>query len=279
MSSSTHALVVVVALVAVVVVVCVPETTAADNNQNPVKEPRAARTRREQGKPGTESTTDPNGIPDTEPTTEVTPSCTGTGENECAALTNSKCDEKEKACRCLPPYDVFDDENFYCGRVTFLNHPCEYTSECAAANEYSICNKQKTCVCGEGYLEEELFDFGPQCISREKSDGPGGVDTAMIGVLAGLALMFVIICVVLRLFSKARFRENRSIFNTPNPRLMNASLFKDIDVSGRRGSALSTASATGSTHGQTAPPAGPKTPSPVRETKKAETTVAIETVD
>ncbi|KAG7160625.1 hypothetical protein Hamer_G024754 [Homarus americanus] len=26
---------------------------------------------------------------------------------------------------------------------------------------------------------------------------------------------------------RARFRENRSIFNTPNPRLMNASLFKD----------------------------------------------------
>ncbi|KAK3849729.1 hypothetical protein Pcinc_043532, partial [Petrolisthes cinctipes] len=25
----------------------------------------------------------------------------------------------------------------------------------------------------------------------------------------------------------ARFRENLSIFNTPNPRLMNASLFKD----------------------------------------------------
>ncbi|KAF9797023.1 hypothetical protein SFRURICE_006898 [Spodoptera frugiperda] len=53
------------------------------------------------------------------------------------------------------------------------------------------------------------------------------LDPAMIGVLVGMALMFVIICVVLRLFSRARWRENRTIFNTPNPRLMNVSLLRD----------------------------------------------------
>ena len=35
--------------------------------------------------------------------------------------------------------------------------------------------------------------------------------------------------------SRARFRETRSIFNTPNPRLMNASLFKDSKLSPARG--------------------------------------------
>lgn len=34
-------------------------------------------------------------------------------------------------------------------------------------------------------------------------------------------------CVVLQLFAKAQFAENRSIFNTANPRLMNVSLLKD----------------------------------------------------
>jgi len=64
------------------------------------------------------------------------------------------------------------------------------------------------------------------------------IDPAMIGVLVGMALMFVIICVVLRLFSKARWRENRTIFNTPNPRLMNVSLLKDSKLlhQERRGS-------------------------------------------
>ncbi|KAJ8912451.1 hypothetical protein NQ315_002817, partial [Exocentrus adspersus] len=53
------------------------------------------------------------------------------------------------------------------------------------------------------------------------------VDPAMIGILVAMFLMFITICIVLRLFSKARWRENRTIFNTPNPRLMNASLLKE----------------------------------------------------
>ncbi|KAF0288865.1 hypothetical protein FJT64_001392 [Amphibalanus amphitrite] len=52
------------------------------------------------------------------------------------------------------------------------------------------------------------------------------VDPVMIGILASMVLMFVIICVVLRLFSKAQFRQNRTILNSANPRLMNASFLK-----------------------------------------------------
>ncbi|KAJ4432394.1 hypothetical protein ANN_21013, partial [Periplaneta americana] len=62
---------------------------------------------------------------------------------------------------------------------------------------------------------------------NEDTTPPRYVDPTMIGVLVGMALMFIILCVVLRLFSKARWRENRTIFNTPNPRLMNVSLLRD----------------------------------------------------
>ncbi|CAH1976639.1 unnamed protein product [Acanthoscelides obtectus] len=60
----------------------------------------------------------------------------------------------------------------------------------------------------------------------------------MIGILVAMFLMFITICIVLRLFSKARWRENRTIFNTPNPRLMNASLLKEKHHD-RRGSKVS----------------------------------------
>nr|CAI5850724.1 unnamed protein product [Callosobruchus analis] len=60
----------------------------------------------------------------------------------------------------------------------------------------------------------------------------------MIGILVAMFLMFITICIVLRLFSKARWRENRTIFNTPNPRLMNASLLKEKHHE-RRGSKVS----------------------------------------
>ncbi|XP_058839993.1 uncharacterized protein LOC131695481 [Topomyia yanbarensis] len=68
------------------------------------------------------------------------------------------------------------------------------------------------------------------------------IDPAMIGVLVAMAVMFIIICVVLRLFSKARWRDNRTIFNTPNPRLMNVSLLREnklLHGQERRGSRMS----------------------------------------
>ncbi|XP_064099366.1 uncharacterized protein LOC135210391 [Macrobrachium nipponense] len=196
-----------------------------------------------------------------------------------------------------------------------LDTGCNFDSECDAADQYSYCGPENRCVCKDGYIMEEYPNVGFSCVTKNPSQGPGQVDPAMIGVLVGLALMFVIICVVLRLFSKARFRENRSIFNTPNPRLMNASLFKDSKLlspargerrgsrasvrapsraasvtsvnaatrspngslaKGRRGSAMSAVSATGSAAGG----APPKTPSPAKDSKsKSETTVAIENVD
>jgi len=52
------------------------------------------------------------------------------------------------------------------------------------------------------------------------------IDLTMVGILVVLGLMFIVICVVLQMFAKAQFSENRSIFNTPNPRLMNVSIVK-----------------------------------------------------
>jgi hypothetical protein len=41
----------------------------------------------------------------------------------------------------------------------------------------------------------------------------------------------VIIAKIKKFFCRARFRENRTIFNTPNPRLANASLLKEVVTS------------------------------------------------
>uniref|UniRef100_V9IA62 Uncharacterized protein n=2 Tax=Apis cerana TaxID=7461 RepID=V9IA62_APICE len=81
------------------------------------------------------------------------------------------------------------------------------------------------------------------CVAEQKEEpNLQYIDPTMIGVLVGMALMFIIICVVLRLFSKARWRENRTIFNTPNARLMNVSLLREnklLHPQERRGSRAS----------------------------------------
>lgn len=55
-------------------------------------------------------------------------------------------------------------------------------------------------------MSKHFFDFHAIIlhlyVCPSESAGGKDVDPAMIGVLVGLALMFVIICVVLRLFSK-----------------------------------------------------------------------------
>ncbi|CAH2105267.1 unnamed protein product [Euphydryas editha] len=92
-------------------------------------------------------------------------------------------------------------------------------------------------------VAEMTVDGGFSCNPvKQIEESTRTLDPAMIGVLVGMALMFVIICVVLRLFSRARWRENRTIFNTPNPRLMNVSLLRDsklLHSQDRRGSRMS----------------------------------------
>ncbi|XP_076314673.1 uncharacterized protein LOC143227009 [Tachypleus tridentatus] len=43
----------------------------------------------------------------------------------------------------------------------------------------------------------------------------------MVPILVVLGVMFVGICVAMQLFSKAQFRNQRSVLNSPNTRLMN----------------------------------------------------------
>ncbi|KAL7638876.1 UNVERIFIED_CONTAM: hypothetical protein RMT77_010410 [Armadillidium vulgare] len=251
------------------------------------------------------------------------PSLACSKTSDCTNITNSVCSDKN-FCDCEDKLPVFISSVQECTRSVPLNFTCEYEEQCAHDEDFSTCDKiKKICTCTTGYEMKSYPDIGVNCVTKAGSSGSSGVDPAMIGVLAGLALMFVIICVVLRLFSKARFRENRSIFNTPNPRLMNASLFKDSKLlsparggsrrgsrasmrgppsrapsitsvnkdgvgrspngslsKGRRGSTLSTASATGSA-AASGPPPSAKTPSPTSEKKQPpeETAVAIEAVD
>ncbi|KAG8231615.1 hypothetical protein J437_LFUL010293 [Ladona fulva] len=108
-----------------------------------------------------------------------------------------------------------------------VNESCSFHEQCESENVQTECRDGR-CACRFDKLPVFNADGTVDCIAiKEERPSLQTVDPAMIGVLVGLALMFVILCVVLRLFSKARWRENRTIFNTPNPRLMNVSLLKD----------------------------------------------------
>lgn len=148
----------------------------------------------------------------------------------------SICDSVKKSCQCLPDLPATNHID-KCGAEMGINESCFFNEQCEMRVMQTEC-KDGRCWC--------RFELTPilnkqnsfECVAvNEPVTRETYVDPAMIGVLVGMALMFIIICVVLRLFSKARWRENRTIFNTPNPRLMNVSLLRDNKhPSERRGS-------------------------------------------
>lgn len=126
----------------------------------------------------------------------------------------------------MPEYPVTNHID-KCGQASQINESCSFNAQCEAITDITEC-KDGRCVCRFELTPSFRSDGSIECVAVQSPTAPTRyVDPAMIGVLVGMALMFIIICVVLRLFSKARWRENRTIFNTPNPRLMNVSLLRD----------------------------------------------------
>ncbi|KAK2713345.1 uncharacterized protein LOC136040807 [Artemia franciscana] len=149
-------------------------------------------------------------------------------EEECGGIMNSFCDMDTGSCTCLETHPVRGIT--MCGKEVQLNDFCQFGGQCRALNTHSECRGGR-CTCKPGYNTRNGW-----CVEYQNAAPGSHVDPIMIGVLVAMAVMFIIICVVLRLFSKARFRDNRTIFNTPNPRLMNASLLKEPMKAERKGS-------------------------------------------
>ncbi|XP_055908433.1 uncharacterized protein LOC129943179 isoform X2 [Eupeodes corollae] len=154
----------------------------------------------------------------------------------------SICDPKKKSCQCVEELPVTNHID-KCGKEAAVNESCFFNEQCESTNFQTECRDGR-CVCRFEMVPILNKDGVFECTAgtNNKHRDETYIDPAMIGVLVGMALMFIIICVVLRLFSQARWRENRTIFNTPNPRLMNVSLLRDSKLlhgQERRGSRMS----------------------------------------
>ncbi|XP_030080655.1 uncharacterized protein LOC111594446 [Drosophila hydei] len=153
----------------------------------------------------------------------------------------SICDPKKKSCQCTEDLQVTNHID-KCGKAAAVNESCFFNEQCEAVYFQTECRDGR-CICRFEMSPIWGKDGSVECKGRQDKRGPETyIDPAMIGVLVGMALMFIIICVVLRLFSQARWHENRTIFNTPNPRLMNVSLLRDnklLHGQDRRGSRMS----------------------------------------
>ncbi|XP_046436152.1 uncharacterized protein LOC124187978 isoform X1 [Neodiprion fabricii] len=146
-------------------------------------------------------------------------------DNDCGFV-GSYCEPRTKKCNCKEEFPATNHID-KCGVKANINESCFFREQCESMVKQTECRDGR-CICIFEMIPVPRYDGEIECIAEHK-EPPSlqYVDPAMIWVLVAMALMFIILCVVLRLFSKARWRENRTIFNTPNPRLMNVSLLRD----------------------------------------------------
>ncbi|XP_076174556.1 EB domain-containing julius seizure protein isoform X1 [Ptiloglossa arizonensis] len=161
-------------------------------------------------------------------------------DSECG-FAGSYCEPKKSKCACREEFKATNHID-KCGHPANVNESCFFNEQCEARVSQTECRDGR-CICIFEKIPLTQPDGVTVCVAEQKEEpNLQYVDPTMIGVLVGMALMFIIICVVLRLFSKARWRENRTIFNTPNARLMNVSLLREnklLHPQERRGSRAS----------------------------------------
>ncbi|XP_015913125.1 uncharacterized protein [Parasteatoda tepidariorum] len=117
-----------------------------------------------------------------------------------------------------------------------LGDPCKTPEQCQNFTPNSTCS-DGVCSCEDGFFQlKKINSSNCESDAIDKTDEEYSarppkvktqhVDPKMIIIMVVLAVMFVGICVALHLFSKARFRNHRTIFNSPHPRLMHIKLGK-----------------------------------------------------
>ncbi|XP_054280786.1 uncharacterized protein LOC128998601 [Macrosteles quadrilineatus] len=112
----------------------------------------------------------------------------------------SVCDTTLKSCQCLPHLTATNHID-KCGIAVNINESCFFNEQCEVKVIQTEC-KDGRCACRfemTAVLKHDKYE----CVADYKPPEPEKyVDPIMIAILVAMCLMFIIICVVLRLFSK-----------------------------------------------------------------------------
>lgn len=149
-----------------------------------------------------------------------------TSDKDCGNADVLRCDHEKRDCVCKEDFHVRSPEpGGTCLPAKQMGEACKYTVQCELLDKHAICSEEE-CVCDSGFYALHETN-GSLCKRGDTTEAPSHpLDQNMIIVICVLAVMFIGICVALHLFSRARFRNRRTIFNSPHPRLMHIKLGK-----------------------------------------------------
>ncbi|XP_064463754.1 uncharacterized protein LOC135386132 [Ornithodoros turicata] len=119
-------------------------------------------------------------------------------------LHNVFCNTTSRKCECRAEHPV-NIENRQCVKASPLGVACGHDEACTYIVEQAVCRHGK-CRCKDGHEPQD----GTRCVpARGVAILDNAELTTMISVIASLVIFTALFCLVLRLFSKARFGSTR----------------------------------------------------------------------
>ncbi|GAB6032109.1 hypothetical protein CHUAL_010473 [Chamberlinius hualienensis] len=162
-------------------------------------------------------------------------------------LSHAFCNRSSKTCQCEPSHPIALDDSI-CLQPVLLGETCQYTKACVFTDPYSTCAHvtplQAKCSCRDHYRITSIKGR-EKCIRDVLSDA----DIPSVFVLGiGLSIFTGLTCLVLRLFSRARFGSHRYRYANANqtPPIMMTGMTTPASVPASRRSSMRSGSTPGS---------------------------------
>ncbi|XP_077561842.1 uncharacterized protein LOC144178145 [Haemaphysalis longicornis] len=140
------------------------------------------------------------------------------------------CNVTSRRCECREEYPV-NINNRQCVKASPLGGPCDHDEACAFSVAHSSCQKNE-CRCLDGH---EPDAHTTKCVpTRGVAILENAELTTMVSVIVALMLFTALFCLVLRLFSKARFgssgRDRMGDAASPGPTTVLSSVDGSLDA-------------------------------------------------
>ncbi|XP_022238481.1 uncharacterized protein LOC106456974 isoform X1 [Limulus polyphemus] len=133
-------------------------------------------------------------------------------ENTCHDISRHIfCNMTSKRCECQKEFPI-NINNKDCVKAARLWESCKYNKSCFFYDEHAVCNEDGECRCDEGFRSYKAAGEEICIVDQKRGIFENSDITTVIMVVAGLMIGTALFCLVLRLFSRARFGRNRERF-------------------------------------------------------------------
>ncbi|KAK8733109.1 hypothetical protein OTU49_006761 [Cherax quadricarinatus] len=148
-------------------------------------------------------------------------------EDQCGPGTHTTCDNK--TCKCDRYHPVVID-NRYCVKPVLLGKPCIHHDQCQYHEEHALCREYSInyteCQCRDNYEVRVIQGLAIPKLCVPDLDSLKPDVPTLLGLGLGMSVLSALICLVLKIFARARFVRPR--------RYADAHINPPLTVSGTR---------------------------------------------